>query len=152
VKILLGVLVVMLFAASILAACGGSDRVSGPAVVYVRQGRQWPNPIDTASFHYVRVLGSDGKTVVTRRLSYPTKDEPVSHVALQLDPGNYRLIFFERDCNGPAVLTPGGDVGCESLEQPSLRCEYALEVGEGETVALVARVVRPSNNCEIEGE
>ena len=152
VRIVISLSLVVVSASLVLTGCGGHDRVSGPAVVYVRQGRQWPHPIDSASVHLVRVLRSDGSTVFTQKLSRPTNDKPVSHVALQVDPGEYRLVYFERDC-GPAPATIG-DLDCrpQSLGPPTYRCEYALKVGEGEAVALVARVVLPRNECEIESE
>lgn len=147
-----GILFACLMAAPTVAGCGGGDQVSGPAVVYVRQGRQWPQPIDTVSLHFVRVLRSDGTTVFTQRLSRPTRDEPVSHVALELDAGEYRLVFFERGCAGLFPPSKEEPDPCKSLEPPSYRCEYPLEVGEGETVALVARVILPHNDCEIQTE
>jgi hypothetical protein len=152
VKVITSALVAVLLGVLTLAACSDREHASGPAVVYVRQGRQWPQPIDSASVHFVRVLRSDGTTVFTRKLSRPTNDKPVSHVALQVDPDEYRLVFFERDCE-PAPSTIG-DLDCrpQLLGPLTYRCEYALKVGEGETVTLVARVVLPRNDCEIDGE
>ena len=119
------------------AACGGEGG-SGRAVVYVRQEQSGPVFIE-GSFSYVSVVGSDGKTVLTKRLQWSTQNDPVSHVALRLDAGEYRLVSFQRVCSG----------NCGRLEPPSYRCDYALEAG-GETVALVVRL--NARGCEIERE
>jgi hypothetical protein len=77
----------------------------------------------------VRVVGSDGKTVTTKRLQRTSENDPVLHVGLLLDAGEYRLVSFQRVCSG----------NCGELEPPPHRCDYALEAG-GETVALVVRL------------
>ena len=137
-KALSTVLVASLLATGTLAACGG-EGASGPAVVYVRQERSGP-PFIEGSFSYVRVVGSDGKTVTTKRLQRTSENDPFLHVGLLLDAGEYRLVSFQRVCSG----------NCGELEPPSHRCDYALEAG-GETVALVVRLNAPSG-CEIERE
>jgi hypothetical protein len=115
------------------------DRVSGPAVVYVRQVQSGLIG-NEGSFAYVRVVGADGNPAVTKRLSLPTENDPVEHVALRLNVGDYRLVSFQRICSG----------NCGLLGPPVYRCDYPLEVG-GETVALVVRLV-PRRGCDIEEE
>ena len=49
---------------------------SGRAIVYVRQEQSGPGFIE-GSFSYVSVVGSDGKTVPTKRLQGSTQNDPV---------------------------------------------------------------------------
>jgi hypothetical protein len=71
-----------------------------------------------------------------------TELEPTAtgHAAtLRLDPGTYRLVSWQRPCDGD----------CDSLDAPTDRCEqtFALEPNKPAEAAIE---VRPGSGCHIE--
>ena len=116
----------MLVAALAATACSGHYR-AGPhsARLHVRQVRQ-PGPIPVeGAYSYARVE-RDGKKVVQVRLSAAL----VPRAVIRLDPGSYRLVSFQRDCNGNGHL----------LGPPSDGCSRAFSVRANERARATVRV------------
>ena len=107
-------------------ACSGHHR-AGPhaARLNVRQLRQ-PGPIPVeGAYSYARVE-REGKTVVQVRLSGAL----VPRAGIRLDSGSYRLVSFQRNCNG----------NCHFLGPPSDECSRAFSVRARESVTATVRV------------
>ena len=105
----------MLVAVLAATACSGHYR-AGPhaARLNVRQVRQ-PGPIPVeGAYSYARVE-RDGKTVVQVRLSAAL----VPRAVIRLDSGSYRLVSFQRNCNG----------NCHFLGPPSDECSRRSRCG-----------------------
>jgi hypothetical protein len=116
----------LLVAALAATACSGHYRAGlHSARVNVRQVRQ-PGPIPVeGAYSYARVE-RDGKKVVQVRLSAAL----VPRAVIRLDPGSYRLVSFQRDCNG----------NCHLLGPPSDECGRAFSVRADESVRATVRV------------
>ncbi len=124
----------MLVAALAATACSGHYR-AGPhsARLNVRQVRQ-PGPIPVeGAYSYARVE-RDGKTVVQVRLSGTL----VPRAVVRLDPASYRLVSFQRNCDG----------NCHFLDAPSDGCSRAFTVQADESVTATVRVTF-GTGCEI---
>ena len=107
-------------------ACSGHHQ-AGPqaARLNVRQVRE-PGPIPVeGAYSYARVE-RDGKTIVQVRLSAAL----VPRAVIRLDSGSYRLVSFQRDCNG----------NCHLLGPPSDQCSRAFSVRANEAVTATVRV------------
>ena len=116
----------MLVAALAVTACSGHYR-AGPrsARLHVRQLRE-PGPIPVeGAYSYARVE-RNGKTVVQVRLSAAL----VPRAVIRLGPGSYRLVSFQRSCNG----------NCHFLGPPSDKCSRAFSVRANEAVTATVRV------------
>jgi hypothetical protein len=116
----------LVVAALAATACSGHDR-AGPhaARLTVRQVRG-PGPIPVeGAYPYARVERG-GKVVVQVRLSSAL----VPRGVVRLDPGSYRLVSFQRDCNG----------NCHLLGPPSDECSRAFSVRADEALTATVRV------------
>ena len=110
-----------------LAATACSHNRAGPhaARLAVRQVREpGPVPIEGA-YSYARVERG-GRTIVQARLS----EAVIPRAAIRLDPGSYRLVSFQRTCDG----------NCHVLDPPSDQCRRAFSVRADETVTATVRV------------
>ncbi len=136
-------------AAVLLAGCGGYEPGGyepGENAVDVRV-RQVFDMSEGAyvegSYSYVRVERPQGGKLLEERLpdGEPAGQEKfVSDVILRLDPGDYRLVSFQRPCDG----------SCDSLDPPTDECERVIRVTRRE--ALVTVTVRPGEACTIEAQ
>jgi hypothetical protein len=116
----------LLVTALAATACSGHHRaVPHSARLDVRQLRQ-PGPIPVeGAYSYARVE-RDGRKVVQVRLSAAL----VPRAAIPLDPGSYRLVSFQRNCNG----------NCHLLGPPSDECGRAFSVRSDEALTATVRV------------
>jgi hypothetical protein len=86
------------------------------------------------SYSYVRVERG-GRSLTQVRLS----NERVPRATVSLDPGTYRLISFQRPCDG----------NCSQLDPPTDRCSHELEAKAGERVEATVHL-RPGDGCTID--
>jgi hypothetical protein len=107
----------------LLSAAGpASSRPAGHlAVRKIRVGDAIP--IEGA-ITFVRVKRPSGRVVLTRRL--PASDR----LTLPLRPGRYRLVSWQRLCDG----------NCGTLDPPSDRCARSLAITPGERLRATIRV------------
>jgi hypothetical protein len=80
-------------------------------------------PIEGA-ITFIRVKRPSGRVVLTRRL--PASDR----LTLPLRPGRYRLVSWQRLCDG----------NCGTLDPPSDRCARSLTITAGERLRATIRV------------
>lgn len=128
-----------LFTVLVLAGCGGSQpapRSADPARLHVRQEWLGGSLYIEGSYSYVRVE-QDEKKVVQVRL----KGRKTLETKVLLQPGFYRLVSFQRPCDG----------NCGLLDPPTDRCSSEIEAKAG---ALVEATVRlsPGEGCTIDAD
>ena len=82
---------------------------------------------------FVRVKRPSGRVVLTRRL--PVSDR----LTLPLRPGRYRLVSWQRLCDG----------NCGTLDPPSHRCARPLTMMAGERLRATIRVNYAAAGCVI---
>jgi hypothetical protein len=101
--------------------------------VHVRQEWVGGNLYIEGSYSYVRVE-QGGKSVKQVRLS----NERFPRATIRLEPGTYRLISFQRPCDG----------NCSMLDPPTDQCSREITA---EAAAELGTVVRlsPGEGCEI---
>jgi D-alanyl-D-alanine dipeptidase len=80
---------------------------------------------------YVRVRGIRGKLVIAKRMSRPT-----FRMRRRLAPGRYRVINYQRPCDG----------NCGFLDPPADRCTRRMRVLSGGLTEVTVRV-RPARRC-----
>jgi zinc D-Ala-D-Ala dipeptidase len=85
------------------------------------------------SVSYVRVRSAGGRIVVARRVH-----KPRFRMKRQLAPGRYRVISYQRPCNG----------NCSRLDPPTDRCARRVQILSG-GLSEVAVTVRPGRGCRI---
>ena len=127
----------VLCTALVLAGCGGSrpePRSAHPAKLHVRQ-EGFGGYIE-GSYSYVRVERNE-KNVVQARL----KGGKTLETTLRLDPGSYRLVSFQRPCDG----------NCGYLDPPTDECSREIEVTAGGLVEAIVRL-SPEEGCTIESD
>jgi hypothetical protein len=93
------------------------------------------------SYSYVRVERPDGEEVLKERLGKErecSESECVSELVLRLDSGEYRLVSFQRPCEG----------NCDFLDPATDRCDRLIEVRRGEALNVVV-TVHPGEGCTI---
>jgi hypothetical protein len=123
------------YGAVLLAACGGTQaepRSVSPATLHVRQ--QWAGDVlyTEGSYSYVRVE-KGGETVAQVRLK-----GRMPEATLRLDPGAYRLVSFQRPCDG----------NCGSLDPPTDQCIGDIDAkADGRVEAMVR--LSPGDGCTI---
>jgi hypothetical protein len=83
------------------------------------------------SVAYVRVRGSDGALVVARRVR-----KPRFRMRRRLPPGRYRVISYQRPCDG----------NCGLLDPPTDRCARRVRILSGGLTEVAVRV-RPGRAC-----
>jgi hypothetical protein len=116
----------LLVAALAATACSGHYRAGPHAARLVVRQLRGPGPIPVeGAYSYARVE-RDGKTVAQVRLSAAL----VPRAVIRLDPGSYRLVSFQRNCNG----------NCHLLGPPSGECGRAFSARANETVRATVRV------------
>jgi hypothetical protein len=128
-----------LFSVLVLAGCGGSQpapRSAQPAKLHVRQEWVGGSVYIEGSYAYVRVE-QDEKKVVQVRL----KGRKTVETTVRLEPGSYRLVSFQRPCDG----------NCGLLDPPTDQCSSEIEAKAG---ALVEATVRlsPGEGCTIDAD
>jgi hypothetical protein len=130
--------------AVLLAACGGYEPGEDAVDVRVRQVFDMSDgAYFEGSYSYVRVERPQGGKLLEERLPHgePAGHEKfVSDAVLRLDPGDYRLVSFQRPCSG----------SCDSLDSPTDECERVIRVTRRE--GLITVTVRPGEGCAIEVE
>jgi len=89
-------------------------------------------PIEGA-ITFVRVKRPSGRAVLTRRL--PASDR----LTLPLRPGRYRLVSWQRLCDG----------NCGTLDPPSHRCARSLTIRPAERLRATIRVNYAAAGCVI---
>jgi hypothetical protein len=118
------------------AGCGGSQPApptAHPAKVHVQQEWTAGGLYIEGSYSYVRVE-SDGTAVTEVRLS----DERVPRATIRLEPGTYRLISFQRPCDG----------NCSNLDPPTDECSHRIEVEPSEELRELVSL-SPGEGCTI---
>ncbi len=83
------------------------------------------------SVSYVRVLGIRGRLVVARRVR-----KPRFRMQRRLPPGRYRVISYQRPCDG----------NCGLLDPPTDRCARPVQILSGGLTEVAVRV-RPGRGC-----
>ena len=86
------------------------------------------------SYSYVRVE-QDEKNVVQVRL----KGRKVPEATVRLEPGSYRLVSFQRPCDG----------NCGYLDPPTDQCRSEIEAKAGVLVEATVRL-SPGEGCTID--
>jgi hypothetical protein len=122
-----------------LAGCGGSKAPpssAGPATLHVRQEWVGGSLYIEGSYSYVR-LEQDGKKVVQVRL----KGSKTAEATLRLEPGSYRLVSFQRPCDG----------NCGYLDPPTDRCGREIEAKADGLIEATVRL-SPGKGCTIEAD
>jgi hypothetical protein len=124
------------FGVALLAACGGTQRESrsvNPATLHVRQEWVGDALYVEGSYSYLRVE-NDEKTVAEVRL----KGMRTPEATLRLDPGAYRLVSFQRPCDG----------NCGVLDPPTDQCGGEIDAKAGGHVEATLRL-SPGDGCTI---
>jgi hypothetical protein len=124
----------VLCAAVLAAGCSGHHRHVAPqaGVLNVQQERVTEVfPIE-GSYSYVRVE-RDGHKVVQARLRGPNEG-----ATIPLDPGSYRLVSFQRICDG----------NCNLLDAPSDVCRRGFSIAPHGVVEAMVRLDF-GNGCRI---
>jgi len=122
-----------------VAACGGSQprpREADPATLHVRQEWAGGGLYVEGAYAYVR-LERGGESVAQVRLS----DTRIPRATIQVEPGSYRVVSFQRPCDG----------NCSRLDPPTDECSRALEVESGAELREVVRLT-PGKGCTIADE
>ena len=100
-----------------------------------------PGPYEEGSYSYVRVEGLDGDELIEKRFTQEARKigklRFLSTMTLRLDPGSYRLVSFQRPCDG----------NCEVLDPPTDQCSREIVVVRGPVEATIT--VRPSEGCSV---
>jgi hypothetical protein len=121
----------------LLVGCGGQQRAaSGSAKLLVKQSLDFSGgvPIE-GEYSYARVESPDGEKVTEERLPGNGKD------TIRLDPGSYRLISYQRTCDG----------NCGNLDPPSERCSSPFTISGDKSLGARIKVTFGSG-CTIEFE
>jgi hypothetical protein len=129
----------VLFAVLVLAGCGGSQpapRSADPAKLHVRQECVAGSLYIEGSYSYVRVE-QDEKKVVQVRL----KGRKTLETTVRLEPGSYRLVSFQRPCDG----------NCGYLDPPTDECSGGIEAKAGGLVEATVRL-SPGEGCTIDAD
>ena len=124
---------------ALAAGCGGTQAelpAAHPGELHVRQEHAGGGFYVEGSYSYVRLERPAGSQVETR-LSL----DRVPHATLSLEPGSYRLVSFQRPCDG----------NCRRLDTPTDRCSVPIEVGEGAELHEVIELT-PGSGCTIHEE
>ena len=100
----------LLSLALLAAACGGTHHsAKGPAKLIVEQTVNYTGavPIEGA-YSYIRIEDQNGHKVTEQRVQSDRND------VIPLDPGSYRLVSYQRICDGNCgILDPASD-SCSS--------------------------------------
>lgn len=143
-------LVVIALASLAVAACGGTPSAdpggtTEPEAISVRVRQLYDvsgGVYVEGTYSYVRIDELDGDTVVEKKLDDPTQRDDrtfVSTTTLSLDPGTYRLVSYQRPCDG----------NCGYLDPPTDRCAREIVVEAGTPLAVTISL-QPGEGCTIE--
>ncbi len=99
------------------------EQTTGGSTVYVEGSRS-----------FVRIETTGGSTVTEEMLS----DAELPALLIELDPGTYRLVSWQRPCDG----------NCENLDPPRDECDKEFRMA-GEEPLLATIRVRPHEGCDI---
>jgi hypothetical protein len=133
----------------VVAACGGTEttgpadtRPQGPATVRVEQLYDTSDGMYVeGAYSYVRIEDTNGNELVEKRLDDSDGGDDVTLVStttLSLDPGTYRLVSYQRPCDG----------NCGYLDPPADRCAREITVEPGTPLEVTINV-RPAEGCAI---
>jgi D-alanyl-D-alanine dipeptidase len=117
-------------AAFALPAAAGA----APGTLDFRQSFAGRMPYIEGSVSFVRVRDASGDTVVRRRVQH----KPRFRMKRKLRPGRYRVVSYQRPCDG----------NCGLLDPPADRCARRMRVMSGGLTA-VAVTVRPYRGCRM---
>ena len=120
----------------VLAACGSEPRPLRAATLHVRQEWAGGGLYVEGSYSYVRVQQSK-RSIVQVRLT----GEKVPRGTIRLEPGSYRLVSFQRPCEG----------NCGMLDPATDQCSRIIEVESSAEIRTVVRL-SPGEGCQIERE
>lgn len=115
---------------AVLALPAGAE--AAPGTLDMRQSLDRSRGLYTeGAVSYVRVLSTRGRVVVARRVRRPR-----FRMKRELVPGHYRVISYQRPCDG----------NCQRLDPPTDRCARAIEIlSRGLTEVRIR--VRPGHGC-----
>jgi hypothetical protein len=122
-RTLLGVLLVLVGVMIVAAvtACGSSEVMSrDPVEVRIRQVMPSLMYME-GGYSYIRIERQDGDTLLQRRLrdaGMATDSTLLRTAVLRLAPGEYRVVSFQRSCDGL----------CDLLDPPSEQCARSIRV------------------------
>jgi hypothetical protein len=137
------------FALLALSACAGDESPDpGPDAVDVPVRQIYDmsqGGYIEGSYSYVRVENLDGEEPIQKRFPVEARKlgelRFLSTMTLRLGPGSYRLVSFQRPCDG----------NCGILDPPTDECSREIVVVRDRPVeATIA--VRPGEGCSIEVE
>jgi hypothetical protein len=120
----------------LLAACGGTEHQTSDVQTGTLRVRQLSVPGSAyieGSYSYVRVE-RDGHEIAKVRLT----NAPTPRATIRLGPGSYRLVSFQRACDG----------NCGILDPPSDQCDLPVEVPADGVVTATVRL-SPGKGCTI---
>jgi len=118
---------------AVLALPAGAD--AAPGRLDFRQAfPKGPPPYEEGTVSFVRVRGTRGALAVRRRVQH----RPRFRMRRQLPPGRYRVISYQRPCDG----------NCELLDPPTDRCARGIRILSG-GLTEVAVSVRPGRGCRM---
>ena len=123
----------VVLAIGLLAGCGSSRPQAGgsrPATLRVKQVMVPGSLYFEGSYSYVRVE-REGREVAKVKLED-------SRAELRLDEGSYRLISFQRPCDG----------NCGYLDPPMDQCDLPVDVAPDKLVTATVRL-SPGKGCTI---
>jgi hypothetical protein len=134
----------------VVAACGGTETVRpadtqppGSVTVRVEQLYDMSKGMYVeGAFSYVRIEDANGNELVEKRLDDSEQADdlvPTSTTTLGLDPGTYRLVSYQRPCDG----------NCGYLDPPTDKCSREIVVDSGGPMTVTIRV-QPGEGCTIE--
>ncbi|MFL5920369.1 MAG: hypothetical protein ACJ75Q_12495 [Gaiellaceae bacterium] len=108
-------------------------RSAEAATLHVRQEWAGGGLYVEGSYSYVRVEQA-GRSVTQVRLS----DERIPRATIRLDPGTYRLVSFQRPCDG----------NCGMLDRPTDECTQEITANAAADLREVVRL-SPGEGCTI---
>jgi D-alanyl-D-alanine dipeptidase len=118
---------------AVLALPAGAD--AAPGTLDFRQAfPKGPPRYDEGTVSFVRVRGANGAVAVRRRVQH----RPRFRMRRKLAPGRYRVISYQRPCDG----------NCELLDPPTDRCARRIRILSG-GLTEVAVSVRPGRSCRM---
>lgn len=116
------------------SACGGYEPAS-PDAADLRIRQIWDESVGLyaeGAYSYVRVERLNGDKLIEKRL------DDAGRTTMRLDPGSYRLISWQRPCDG----------NCGSLDSPTDECSGELRVRPSRSVQATV-TVRAGEGCSI---
>jgi len=119
-------------AAPALVAAPGPTPEAGAAALRITQVMVGHNLFVEGSFSYIRIEPTAGGVPIQRRLPGSGK------LTIKLDPGAYRLVSWQRACDG----------NCGYLDPPSDRCARTFTIRQHHPLQAAIRL-NPAAGCTI---